>query len=438
LINDILDLSKIEAGRMELTIESIPVQQVLGEVLSAMRPLADKKCHSLSKDAPADLLIRADSTRFKQILMNLLGNAIKFTPTGGRIEVAARLIQDQVRIEVRDDGPGIPPVEQKRIFEAFYRLQESGRKTEGTGLGLAITQRLIELHGGELELESELGAGSCFYFSLPAAIEPPRSREAKPPAKAAGPPIVLVIEDDRISAQLIQSQLSSAGYDVRVCDQPHDALEFAAQLQPIAITLDIVLKPRNGWEVLSQLKRDPRTAQIPLLVVSIVDQPAIGAMFGADEYLLKPVAKPALLAALERHVKSQEEVTSAKAILVVEDDPPTREFIVAILTAEGYEVVTASDGAQARARVSASLPELVILDLILPDINGFELLEEWRACDRTAHLRVFVLTSKDLSREDQDYIRDHAEALLHKEQRWQDVLLKQLERVVSRTRPVKV
>jgi signal transduction histidine kinase/CheY-like chemotaxis protein len=438
LINDILDLSKIEAGRMELALESLPVERVFGEVLSAMRPLADKKCHLLSKDAPLHLSIQADSTRFKQILMNLLGNAIKFTPTGGRIEVGARLIGDRVRIEVCDNGPGIPPGEQKRIFEAFYRLRDSGRKTEGTGLGLAITHRLIELHGGELNLESELGVGSCFYFSLPAAVEHPRSRKVRPLARFAGPRLVLVIEDDRTSAQLIQSQLISAGYEVRVCDQSHEALELAAELQPIAITLDIVLKPRNGWDVLSQLKRDPRTAQIPLLVVSIVDQPSMGAMLGADEYLLKPVEKPTLLAALERHVKRQSDVTTAKTILVVEDDAPSRAFIVEILNAEGYEVVTASDGAQARSQVSAALPEVVILDLILPDVNGFELLDEWRACARTAHLRVFVLTSKDLSREEQAYIRDHAEALLHKDRRWQDALLRQLERVVSLSRLEKV
>jgi signal transduction histidine kinase/DNA-binding response OmpR family regulator len=438
LINDILDLSKIEAGRMELALEGISVERIFGEVLSAMRPLADKKCHMLSKDAPSRLSIQADSTRFKQILMNLLGNAIKFTPTGGTIEVVARLVEGRVRIEVRDNGPGIPPGEQKRIFEAFYRLRDSGRKTEGTGLGLAITHRLIELHGGELSLESELGVGSCFYFALPAAVEHPRARIVRQVARSAGPPLVMVIEDDRTSAQLIQSQLASAGYEVKVCDQSDEALELAAELQPIAITLDIVLKPDNGWDVLSQLRSDPRTAQIPLLIVSIVDQPGIGAMLGADEYLLKPVEKPTLLAALERHVKRPSDVTPAKTILVVEDDAPTRAFIAEILKAEGYEVVTASDGSEARSQVSATLPEVVILDLILPDVNGFELLDEWRACARTANLRVFVLTSKDLSQEEHAYIRDHAEALLHKDRPWHDSLLWQLERVVTLSQKEKV
>src|SRR6266436_5696421 len=155
LISDILDLSKIEAGRMELAIENLGVRAAFGEVLSVMQPLADRKSHVLSSSAEAEVAVRADSTRFKQVLMNLLGNAIKFTPNGGRIELAARLESGRVRVEVRDNGPGIPDEEKKRIFEAFYRLRDSGKKTEGTGLGLAITQRLVELHGGELSLNSQ-------------------------------------------------------------------------------------------------------------------------------------------------------------------------------------------------------------------------------------------------------------------------------------------
>ncbi len=431
LISDILDLSKIEAGRMELAIESLRVETVFGEVLSAMRPLADKKSQVLSKNAEPVLVVRADSTRFKQVLMNLLGNAIKFTPDGGRIEVAARLVAGQVRVEVRDNGPGIPPGEQKRIFEAFYRLRESGQKTEGTGLGLAITHRLVELHGGELSLESQVGQGSCFYFSLPMADREALSCKTGVVSRSAGLRRILVIEDDRVAAQLIQSQLTSAGYEVTVCEEPQNALEIAVELQPSAITLDIVMKPKNGWEVLSQLKRDTRTAQIPLIVISIVDQPSMGALLGADEYLVKPVDKAALLAALGRRISSRPATGPARPILVVEDDTPTREFVAEMLTAQGYAVVTASDGAQALARVAASLPELVILDLVLPEVSGFELLGEWRANPRTADLPVFVLTSKDLSQDEQSYLRTHAEALLLKQQPWQEVLLKQLERVVS-------
>ncbi len=419
LISDILDLSKIEAGRMELAIENLAVQAAFAEVLSVMQPLADKKSHVLSTSAEVGLAVRADATRFKQVLMNLLGNAIKFTPNGGRIELAARVDGGRVRME--------------RIFEAFYRLRESGKKTEGTGLGLAITQRLVELHGAELSLKSQVGQGSRFYFSLPAAASArePLARKTEPASRSADSPRILVIEDDRVTAQLIQSQLTSAGYQVTLCEEPKDALDVAAHLQPSAITLDIVMKPKNGWEVLAQLKRDPRTAQIPMIVVSIIDQPSMGVLLGADEYLVKPVDKSTLLSAIARHVNSPRTVESARPILVVEDDAPTREFIAEMLGAQGYAVATASDGAQARAQVAASLPELVILDMMLPEVSGFELLGEWRASVRTAGLPVFVLTSKDLSQEEQSYLRTHSEALFRKQQPWHDALVKQLARVMA-------
>src|SRR5467141_2549601 len=325
LISDILDLSKIEAGRMELTNESLRVEAIFGEVLSVMRPLADKKSQSLSKNSQPGLVVRADSVRFKQVLMNLLGNAIKFTPKDGSIELGAHLAGGRVRVEVRDNGPGIPPAEQQRIFEAFYRLRESGKKTEGTGLGLAITHRLVELHGGELTLDSELGKGS-FYFSLPVAVA---IQDTLPhPPQPAGARVrlarVLVIEDDRVAAQLIQTQLISAGYEVLVCQEPQNALELAALFQPGAITLDIVMKPKNGWEVLTQLKRDSRTSHIPLIVVSMVDQPGMGTLLGADEYLVKPVDKATLLAALQRRASIRPSSKPARPILIVEDDAPAR------------------------------------------------------------------------------------------------------------------
>jgi signal transduction histidine kinase/DNA-binding response OmpR family regulator len=440
LISDILDLSKIEAGRMELAIESLRVATTLGEVISVMQPLAEKKSQVLTRDADSELLVRADSTRFRQVLLNLVGNAIKFTPNGGRIELAARMDQGKVRVEVRDNGPGIPPEEQQRIFEAFYRLRETGKKTEGTGLGLAITHRLVELHGGELSLESQVGQGSCFFFSLPVAVNvskapPPK---AEPAEKHTRRPRILVIEDDRAAAQLIESQLTSAGYEVRVCLESQNALEIAAQFQPGAITVDIVMKPKNGWEILSLLKRDPRTQQIPIVVVSIVDQPGMGALLGADEYLVKPVEKDTLLAAIERRISKRAAAAAIRPILVIEDDTATREFIAEMLVAQGYNVATAADGAQARAQVAAVLPELVILDLVLPEASGFELLGEWRANPRTADLPIFVLTSKDLTQEEQRYLRAHAESLFHKQKPWHEALLKQLARVVSRDTTVKV
>ena len=432
LINDILDLSKIEAGHVGLTFESVRVETAFAEVVDTLRPLADKKSQTLSQYVENGQNVRADAIRFKQVLMNLVGNAIKFSPEGGDIELAACLIDGKVRVEVRDTGPGIPLEEQKRIFEKFYRLRQSEKSTEGTGLGLAITQKLVELHGGELGLESQPGHGSRFYFSLPVAPAP-RERpvqETGSVSKTCESPRILVIEDDPATAQLIELQLISSGYEVVVCDQPHRAAEIAEGLQPSAITLDLLMKPTNGWEVLVQLKRDPRTASIPVIVITIADQPAMGTILGADEYLVKPVDKMDLLAAMERCLGTRV-VQPARPILVVEDDAAAREVITELLTAQGHTVTTAADGAQARAQVGTALPKLVILDLLLPEVSGFELLAEWRANPRTADLPVFVLTSKDLSREEETYLRAHAERLFHKQQPWQEALASEVRRVVS-------
>src|SRR6266478_6228250 len=427
LITDILDLSKIEAGRMELAREDVSITSAFGEVLSALRSLADKKSQALIQHVELNLYVQADATRFKQILMNLIGNAIKFTPEGSRIELAARQVDNQVRVEVRDNGPGIPPEEQRRIFEAFFRLAQTGNATEGTGLGLAITARLVELHGSKLEIESKPGNGTCFYFALPllaiAPDEPSRATEATP--RAGKTPRILVVEDNAATGQLIQSQLMSSGYETLRCDQPERATEMAAEHQPDAITLDLLMQPVHGLQVLLQLKNDPRTLKIPVIVVTIADEPAIGSALGADEYLVKPVDKATLLAAVERCLKSRGGAAPSRGILVVEDDASTREMIEELLTARGYSVITAADGAQARARVAHALPELVILDLVLPKMSGLELLAEWRGSPRTADLPVFVLTSKDLTKEEEKYVRAHAESLFRKQNSWREPLMKQ-------------
>jgi len=433
LISDILDLSKIEAGRMELTREHVTVASAFAEVISGLHPLAEKKSQALLQKVEPNLHVYADAMRFKQILMNLVANAIKFTPEDGRIELVARRVEDQVRMEVRDNGPGIPPDQQQRIFEAFVRLTQTGSATEGTGLGLAITSRLVELHGSKLGIESQPGEGTSFYFSLPLVAiipdQPPETLVPVPRARKA--PRILVIEDNEVTGQLIQSQLTSSGYETLKCAQPERATEIAAEHQPDAITLDLLMQPVHGLEVLLQLKNDPRTSKIPVIVVTIVDQPGVGTALGADEYLIKPVDKATLLAAVERCLRSRGGAAPARSILVVEDDVSTLEVIVELLKAYGYAVSTAMDGEQARVSVAQLLPELIILDLVLPKMSGFELLAEWRSNPRTADLPVFVLTSKDLTKEEEKYIHAHAESLFRKQNSWREPLIKQLERVVT-------
>ncbi|MDP9161851.1 MAG: PAS domain S-box protein, partial [Acidobacteriota bacterium] len=307
LISDILDLSKIEAGKMELVREDVNVASALTEVIHGLYPLAEKKSQVLLQRVEPRLHVNADPMRFKQVLLNLVGNAIKFSPEGGQIELAALQVDDEVRVEVRDNGPGIPLEEQKRMFEAFVRLSQTGSASEGTGLGLAIAASLVRMHGSQLGIESAPGKGTCFHFSLPLVAvqidQPAAVGMVKPRAGKA--PQILIVEDNAATGQLIQSQLTSSGYETTRCDQPERATEMAAELQPDAITLDLLMKPGDGLQILLQLKNDPRTARIPVIVVTIVDQPAIGGALGADEYLVKPVNKQTLLFAVERCLRSR-------------------------------------------------------------------------------------------------------------------------------------
>jgi PAS domain S-box-containing protein len=431
LINDILDLSRIEAGRLQLAIESVRVGSVFSEVLDTLHPLASQKSHEMVKHPAPDISVRADGTRLRQILLNLVGNAIKFTPEGGKIELAYQREGETARIEIRDSGPGIAPEEQKRIFEAFYRLSHTA-KAEGTGLGLAITQRLVELHGGHLGLDSQPGSGSCFYFNLPIVpdVELRVGPDASSLTKTGMVSRVVVVEDNHPAASLLESNLAAAGYEVTVCHEPERAVEVIAELQPAAATIDIVMKPINGWELLTRLKSDARTAHVPVIVVSIVDQPGTGALLGADEYIVKPVEKGLLLAAVERCI-SRVRPRSKRPILVVEDDAPTREFIAESLSQRGYPVDSVADGGEARTRVTNSLPELVILDLLVPTVSGFELLAEWRANSRTANLPVFVVTSKDLTPEEKSYLESNCTLLFRKQEPWQEALLRQLQRTAT-------
>ncbi|HEY4356306.1 MAG TPA: response regulator [Acidobacteriaceae bacterium] len=428
LINDILDLSRIEAGRLQLTPEDVPLRMALAEVSDALQPLLDKRSHQLTHSAAPELVARADATRLRQILMNLIGNAIKFTPEGGKIEVSASQAGEFVRIDVRDSGPGIPPEEKQRIFEAFHRLQQSDKAAEGTGLGLAITRSLVELHGGTLDLESELGCGSCFFFTLPSGSMPPaRVRRAEEPGTGfQAEAKVLIIEDDPTAADLLDCQLTSAGCEVVICTQPLQAVEMAAELQPDAITLDILMLPVNGWDTLATLKADPRTANIPVIIVTVTDQRATGALFGSDDYIVKPVDRSILLAALDRCLNAKGKSEGEKSILVVEDDPATSELMAELLSNRGFAVKTVTDGQQARLHMQTSLPGLVILDLNLPQVSGFQLLAEWRSEPRTANVPVFVLTNKDLTQDEKEYLRANTGALFSKQEKWLEALVKQI------------
>jgi signal transduction histidine kinase/ActR/RegA family two-component response regulator len=294
LINDILDLSKIEADKLELHPEAFGLMSALSELVASAQPLADTKKIELANLVSVDADILADRVRFKQILYNLVSNAIKFTPEGGRVWIEVRMLPDSVELTVGDTGIGIPAEQHQAIFESFRQLSSTTKGVrEGTGLGLAITRKLVELQGGKIQVQSEPGKGSRFSFTIPKADASTLS--------ASNKPVVLVVDDDPSSQELIVSHLESGGYRTVAAISGAEALRKASRLKPSLITLDLVMPGRSGWEILAELKRSSETAGIPVIVVSVVDERKAGLAQGASEYLVKPLKREAFLQAVARH-----------------------------------------------------------------------------------------------------------------------------------------
>jgi signal transduction histidine kinase/CheY-like chemotaxis protein len=301
LVNDILDLSKIEAGRMELSREWVAPLRAIDAVHGSVLPLVQKQGVSLDLELPAELPeLYVDEMRLRQILYNLLSNGIKFTPAGGRVSLRVALSGDKLCVEVADTGVGIRAEDLPRLFREFERVEETGRsKTEGTGLGLALTKRLVELHGGTIRVESKPSAGSKFTVELPAF----GSRVSKDVERATSDLLldkpVLVVDDDPQAAELICSPLRAAGLTVVVAQDALSALELAERLSPVAVTLDLHMPGIDGWALLKQLKRSPLTARIPVIVCSVLDKSNRALLLGASDYLVKPIAGDALLGSLD-------------------------------------------------------------------------------------------------------------------------------------------
>jgi PAS domain S-box-containing protein len=305
LINEVLDLSKIEAGRLELHRETFDMAAALHEVLASVRALGAPKSIDIESRVPGGIPVHADHVRFKEMLYNLLSNAVKFTPDGGKVWIEATRADGSVAISVIDTGLGIPPEEHESVFEKFYQVGATTKGVrEGTGLGLAITKRLVEQHGGKIWVESEPGQGSRFTFTLPrlqTAIAPERDK-----------PLVLIVEDEYTARELLVSYLEPHGYQTATCASADEALRKAVELSPDAITLDLMMPGKNGWKLLREFRKTPQTASIPILVISVLDQEASVQALGASEYLTKPVKKDVFLRALARHVPHRSPASERK------------------------------------------------------------------------------------------------------------------------------
>jgi len=427
LINDILDLSKIEAGKMTLYLEEFDVAQMAREVATTVQPLVARNGNRLEVTCPADIgRMRADLTKVRQTLFNLLSNSCKFTEKGViRLEVSSQesAIKSALRtlhFIVSDTGIGMTAEQMNRLFEAFAQADASTtRKYGGTGLGLAISRSFCRMMGGDLAVTSEPGKGSIFTVTLPAEVKEAGSaagitaRRATPAAPAAGPiphSTVLVIDDEAGARDLIERALSKEGFHVELAADGRSGLELARKLKPQAITLDVMMPGMDGWAVLTALKGDPATADIPVIMLTVVDDKQIGFALGAADYFTKPIDWGRLNAALQKYRKP----ANHQSVLIVEDDQQTREMLRRALAREGWQVVEAENGRVALQRLDGLVPGVILLDLMMPEMDGFEFMQQLRQRPDCRLVPVVVITAKDLTEEDHRRLNGQVARILQK------------------------
>jgi CheY-like chemotaxis protein len=435
LINDVLDVSRVEAGRMELELGNFDLNGVLEEALTLVREQAAKRGQTLTLDVDPDLPhVPGDERRIKQVVTNLVTNAVKFTPDGGRITVTARIVDDEARVCVADNGVGIAAADQDTIFEAFQQVSGGPEpKPEGTGLGLTLSQQIVVLHGGRMWVESEVGGGSSFTFALPLG----RIQRTRPPPEPRAATrtetgsTVLLVEDDEHSIDLLSLYVAEAGFDVVVARNGEEGLELGGRLHPDGIILDIRLPGLDGWEFLARAKADPALADVPVIIVSMVDERGKGLALGAADYLVKPVARGELLEALARATP----LPAYGKVLAIDDDPMALELVRAVLEPLGYAVLTAPGGEEGVALARAESPDVVLLDLAMPEVDGFAVVERLKDDPVTEAVPIVILTSRTLSPEDEKLLSGRIVHLARKAEFDRSALLQLIRRfTVSRIR----
>jgi signal transduction histidine kinase/DNA-binding response OmpR family regulator len=427
LINSILDLSKIEAGKMELQLEDFGVGEMVEDIRAIIQPLAEKNRNRLEIDCgPGVGSMRADLIKVRQVLFNLLSNSCKFTEEGdvclavGRESVAG---DDWLTFLVSDTGIGLTSDQIGRLFQEFSQADTTTtRKYGGTGLGLALSRRLCRLMGGDITVTSEPGRGSSFTVRLPADVTQIAERLEGSQLGAAG--TVLVIDDEPPVRDLMRRFLGKEGFRVLTAAGGEEGLRIARERRPDAITLDVMMPGMDGWTVLCALMADPELRDIPVIMLTIVDDKHTGYALGASEYLSKPIDRARLLSVLARYRRDL-------PIFVVDDDSSVRQLLRRTLEAEGYSVVEAENGRAALALLESGLPGVILLDLMMPELDGFGVVSALRARESWHGIPVMIITAKELTVEERARLNGSVVRILEKNALGEDALLSEVRELVS-------
>ncbi|HTK82539.1 MAG TPA: response regulator [Bacteroidota bacterium] len=439
LINDILDLSKIEAGKMELHVEAYPISYFTESLNRVMQAAVNEKSVELAFEIAPDIdQLVVDQTRFKQILVNLVSNAIKYSHPHGKVIVSIRRFINEIEIAVKDDGVGIKPEDVVRLFTAFQQGKNAKSGKEGTGLGLVITKRLVELHGGQIWVESEWGKGTTFRFRIPMVVagEVVESADqllrivAEQPVLANGEkPLVLIIEDNVQAGQLIQMYLNEAGYRTEIAKDGAEGIEKAKRMKPSIITLDMIMPIKDGWQVLKELKRHPICKDIPIIIISITDEKKLGFSMGAVDYFVKPVNKEELISAIRKIPVPLIRPKSHPKVLIIDDDKTAAELIQVILEAEGYEVIKTNNGKEGVRMAATETPDLIILDLIMPEISGFNVAYQLKQHTQTRNTPIIILTSMDVDDDTKEQMQGFISTIMSKSRFTKKDLLREINSI---------
>lgn len=428
LINDILDLARIEAGKMELNFEEVHLSEMVHSVFSTAKGLVKEKPIKLIEQVPPDMpTIRGDTMRVRQVLLNLISNASKFTDEGSiTVETKVQKAPNgklEALVNVIDTGPGITPEGQEKLFKAFSQVDGSAtRKSGGSGLGLSICANLVQLHGGRIGVSSVEGKGSTFWFTVPLFKQP---EEEIPEGKK----VVLAIDDDPQVISLYERYLSPQGYYVVPLTEPAKAKDRIKELKPFAVTLDIMMPNIDGWTVLADLKTDPATRDIPIIICSIVEQTDKGFNLGAADYLVKPIIEEDLVHALDRLNRNG----AIHRVLVIDDDPNDLRLIEKILTEQGkYKAILAEGGRKGWEILITNPPDAIILDIFMPDMDGFTILEKLREEPALRDIPALVVSGGGLTNEQQKQLAEYGQRLIAKGTLKEHDLIASIENALKR------